>query len=340
MSKLGTYRGVPVLVLGGSGFIGQRVARQLVQLGARTWATARPRGVSRPGLSARSRSIALPGSEVERLQPEIEWAEVDLTHLDELGALIGRVRPAITFNLAGYGVDPSEREDELLLRLNVELVDALLEGIGAARRPWAGQALVHVGSAAEYGQHSGVIDESSPTEPPSAYGKSKLAGTLRLAKKAEALELRALTARLFSVYGPGEHPQRLLPSLIRSSRSGDPLDLTDGVQKRDFTYVDDVATGILLLGVSSASPGEVVNLASSILTSVREFAELAAELLGIPRENLRFGTLPTRRNELRHGPVAIDRLRALVGWSPPTSVREGIARTLRESPGGPGGKTV
>jgi nucleoside-diphosphate-sugar epimerase len=278
--------------------------------------------------------------EVQRVRPEIEWAEVDLTHPDELGALMSRVRPAITFNLAGYGVDPSEREDDLLQHLNVDLVDALLECIAAARRPWAGQALVHVGSSAEYGRHRGVVDESSPTEPSSAYGKSKLAGTRRLAEKSKALELRALTARLFSVYGPGEHPQRLLPSLIRSARSGEPLDLTGGRQKRDFTYVDDVATGLLLLGVSDGRRGEVVNLASGILTSVREFAELAAELLGVPRQHLRFGTLPTRPNELRHGHVVIDRLRALASWSPPTVVREGIARTLEgESPSGHLGET-
>ena len=308
--RLKRYRGVRVLVLGGSGFIGRSVASRLLQVGAHTFATVRP------------------GSTTPHVRSGIRWAQIDLSRADDLPTLIRRLQPSITFNLAGYGVDPSEREADLFHRMNSELVDLLAEAMATIPRRWVGQALVHVGSAAEYGVLDEAIDESSPTLPVTPYGASKLEGTRRLTKKSKSLDLPALTARLFSVYGPGEHPKRLLPSLVHISRSGEALDLTDGSHKRDFTYVEDVATGLLLLGFSNATLGEVVNLATGVLTSVREFTETAASLLRIPRSNLRFGQLPNRPDELRHGAVSTDRLRALTAWSPRISVKEGIARTL------------
>jgi nucleoside-diphosphate-sugar epimerase len=139
--------------------------------------------------------------------------------------------------------------------------------------------------------------------------------------------VRGLTARLFTVYGAGEHCPRLLPTLLAERGSGAPIDLTDGRQRRDFTYVEDVAEGLLRLGLSRAPHGTVINLASGRLTPVRAFVDTAAGVLGLERSRLQFGALPTRAEEMRHGAVAIDRLERLVSWRPSTTVADGIART-------------
>jgi len=84
------------------------------------------------------------------------------------------------------------------------------------------------------------------------------------------------------------------------------------------------------LGLTTdAKPGEVVNLATGQLTSVRNFAEKAAGILGIPEDKLDFGTMPTRTEEMKHSPVSIERLRQLTSWIPATTVEEGIGQTLR-----------
>jgi nucleoside-diphosphate-sugar epimerase len=116
----------------------------------------------------------------------------------------------------------------------------------------------------------------------------------------------------------------LLPSLIEAARTGQTIRLTDGRQRRDFTYVADVAEGLLRLGMSSAEPGEIVNLATGRLIAVRQFVEQAAHILNISEERLLFGALPTRPEEMNHSPVAIDRLRRLTGWTPPTGIQDGI----------------
>ena len=98
---------------------------------------------------------------------------------------------------------------------------------------------------------------------------------------------------------------------------------------RDFTYVEDVADGLLRLGICSAPPGEIVNWQPERLSSVREFVEIASDVLPIQKSQLNFGAIPTRIEEMEHLPVSIGRLEKRISWRPPTSIREGIQRTWK-----------
>ncbi|UCC53279.1 MAG: SDR family oxidoreductase [Anaerolineaceae bacterium] len=161
-----------------------------------------------------------------------------------------------------------------------------------------GQDVVHVGSALEYGSISGKLSEDSKPNHTTLCGISKLAGIHALATCCQIHGIKGLTVRLFTVYGPGEHPGRLLPSIMDAAGTGNSLSLTPGRQRRDFTYVEDVAEGLLCLGLSEAKSGEIVNLATGTLTSVRDFAETEARILGISRDALKFGETPTRKEEM------------------------------------------
>jgi nucleoside-diphosphate-sugar epimerase len=122
----------------------------------------------------------------------------------------------------------------------------------------------------------------------------------------------------------------LLPSLIEAARSSQPIELTAGTQLRDFTYVEDVADGLLRLGLAQTEPGSIVNLATGRLTTVRSFAETAGGILGMPMENLKFGAIPTRVEEMRHDRVSVERFRQIIGTVPSTGIEEGIRRTLAD----------
>jgi nucleoside-diphosphate-sugar epimerase len=299
-----SYRGIRVAVTGARGFIGRWVVRKLLDAGAEVHLIVR--GTAPPG----SRLIA-----------------ADLTHPAEIERAFAEIRPAITFNLAGYGVDPAERDEETAFRINADLIPKLCETAARWRDPaWPGRHLVNAGSAAEYGSVPGRLEEDGPTHPTTVYGRSKLAGAQLLAEGCAALGLRGVTARLFTVYGPGEHAGRLLPSLIEASRTGEPLPLTAGLQRRDFTYVEEAAEAMLRLGETPTGGESAINVATGLLTSVRSFVETAAEILGIPPEQLRFGDLPTRAGEMEHEPISLERLRRLTGWTPSLSIAQGIRR--------------
>jgi UDP-glucose 4-epimerase len=313
-SCLETYRDARVAVLGASGSIGRWVARLLCEQGARVQLIVRNRSTAQ----AIFRAYGIRGN----------IFDLDISDFEALYRVLHECKPSITFNLAGYGVDRSENSEAEAYRTNSDLVMALCEAIAGLREPkWVGQDIVHVGSALEYGALDGDLAENSIPNPTTVYGKSKLAGTIFLSRCSKAFGIRGLTARVFTVYGPGEHDGRLLPSLLETAKTGMPLELTAGVQNRDFTYVGDVAEGLLRLGLIRSKPGEIINLATGKLISVRSFVETAAGILGIPLELLLFGSIPTRPDEMNHSEVTIARLQQHTGWFPATGIEKGIRRT-------------
>lgn len=316
------FNGVRVLVLGATGFIGRWVVRHLDARGADVVPHARDGERAQEVLSS--------------VSPRKRMVEADLAPEGIVAELVRRVRPSIVFNLVGYGVDPAEAAEQVAFRINGALVGELCRAtVEHGEGDWPGPRLVHVGSALEYGEAAGDLSEDTEPAPTTLYGRSKLAGTLRLHRFSDRTGFPAITARLFTVYGPGEHEGRLLPSLISAAETGAPLDLTRGQQERDFTYVEDVADGLLRLAQSPAKPGEVVNLATGRLTSVRAFVLEAAEVLGLSGKQLRFGARPTREEEMEHDPVSVRRLERLTGWRPGTTIRAGVRKTLehRRPPG-------
>lgn len=316
------YAGARALVFGATGFIGGHIARALDGAGAEVALSARDAAA----LEELATALAGPAT----ILP------VDIRSETAVREAVRDARPHITFNLAGYGVDRTERDEELAEIINARFPGILCEAIAEFRDPqWAGQALIHAGSQLEYGPVGGDLAEDGRAEPHTRYGRTKLDGTLAVVACSAAKAVPALVGRLFSVYGPGEHEGRLLPTLVSAARSSGAVDLTDGRQRADFTWIGDVVEGLLRLGLVPAigsaqtEPGgmpadRVVNLATGRLVSVREFVEEAADALGLPAARLRFGALPQRAETLEYEPVTNARLRALTGWSPGVSVAEAI----------------
>jgi UDP-glucose 4-epimerase len=311
----GAYRGRRVLVTGATGFIGRWVARGLAAAGADLWVTGR---------DGRSLREVCDAYEIQA------WMHVaDLSESGAFGRLFQEVRPDVTFNLAGYGVDSAERGDSSAAAINVRLAQEAAETIaGASPTDWPGVRLVHVGSAAEYGPVPEILTEESKAQPTNLYGKTKLEGTRRIEAVIGRTGLRALTVRLFTVYGPGEHPHRLLPALLAAAQTGATLRLTAGQQRRDFTYVEDVSEGLLRAGCVEGPAPAILNLATGTLTSVREFVECAAEQLGLRAGQLQFGALPYRADEPQQGAADTQRMERLLAWRPACSIREGLRRTM------------
>jgi nucleoside-diphosphate-sugar epimerase len=308
------FRGARVLVLGADGFIGRWVARLLTESGA---------------------ELALAVLDPARAEPVFaRWRvrgavhAVDLSKPGAARELVRATKPAVLFNLAGYGVARDQREAKSLWRLNEDLLGELALAFGEAHaRGWPGTPFVHAGSAAEYGALSNDLDEASECAPTSDYGRTKLRGTRALLLRAEVAGFQAAVGRLFTVYGPGEIAGRLLPTLLAARAHGRPVELTAGTQKRDFVHVEESAEGLLRLALARLEAPSVLNVATGRLTSVRQFALEAAAVLGIPLSRLRFGALPTAEGEMEHEPVTNARLRAALGWTPALSISEGVART-------------
>ncbi len=135
---LRAYRGRRVLVTGASGFLGCWVARLLHQGGAELFLAGR----SAETLCSAGAAFGFTGRALS----------ADFGEPGTFAQLYRDARPAITFHLAGYGVDPEERDPALAARLNHNLIEEIANVIGAEPAgDWPGLRLMHTGSAAEYG---------------------------------------------------------------------------------------------------------------------------------------------------------------------------------------------
>ncbi len=299
------------MVLGANGFLGRWMARVLTAAGSELVC------VSRTGTAL----------EMDRWGIRGRFVAADLTDFDAVDALISREAPDVLFNLAGYGVDRGERDQAVAERVNADLPRILAES--CARLPastWTGVRLLHVGSALEYGVTGGVLREDSAMQPTTGYGITKLAGTLNVADVARTSGLRACTGRLFTVFGPGEHAGRLFPTLLAASRREDPIPLSVATQTRDFAFAGDVVERLLQLCSAPVRSGEVVNVASGVMHTVREFVLEAARALHIERSRLRFGDVSVRPEEMSHTGVSVERLTALTGGALSSNLAQLMSR--------------
>ncbi len=311
-----TYAGQRVLVTGATGFIGRHVAHALAAAGAEVFLSGRA--------EAPLRELA------DSLGKNAHPCVADLALPGEVAQLCKEVAPTITFNLAGYGIDRTETDTALFKALNTDLPAEIVRAVAEIPRGgWRGLAAVHCGSGFEYGPVAGPVSEDSAANPTSEYAQTKLAGSNQFLQSCRERGVAGAVARLFIVYGPGEHTSRLLPSLIRAKESGAPVPMTAGRQLRDFAFVGDAAEGLLRIGQLNNSPG-ILNVATGTLTSVRQFAETAAEVLGLRAGQLQFGALPYRDDEVAQGPVSDGKILQVLGWKPRTPIREGISKTVRK----------
>ena len=179
-----------------------------------------------------------PGSNLGRITHRL----ADLEQIEgTLGAIdiptIVWFRPEVVYHLAWRGVAGPDRDDASQFEGNLR---GTLDLLRIAADAGAG-AFVALGSQAEFGPREGAIAEDARTDPATWYGIAKDC-THRIARRLAAdLGLRFSWVRLFSCYGPGDHPSALIPTLIRMLLSGERVPLTAGIQEWDYLHVTDAA---------------------------------------------------------------------------------------------------
>jgi len=192
-----------------------------------------------------------------------------------------------------------------------------------------GKRVVVAGSCAEYDWSYGYCSEGiTPCRPTTPYGACKNALQDTLHSYCVETGLSAGWGRIFFVYGPGEHPARLVSSVIGSLLQGGIARCTHGNQIRDFLHVEDVADAFVALLDSVVR--DAVNIASGRPVSVRDVVLATADLIGA-RERVDFGALPAPDFE---PPLLVADTRRLfneVGWRPRWELIAGIEQAMRYS---------
>ena len=233
-------------------------------------------------------------------------------------------RPDVVLHLAAYThVGKSwDRVDECV-QVNVQGTVHLLQAL--ARRGY--DRFVYTGTSEIYGDVEVPFREDGPVNPISPYSVAKYAGEHYCRMFARGRSWPIVMLRPFNAYGPWQSPDRVIPEIIGRALKGQPLRMTQGLQTREFNYVEDLADGFVRAAVADGVVGEIVNLGCGEEISMRDLATTLLRLLGDPLEP-EFGALPERPTEIVRMQADAAKANALLGWAPSTSLEEGLQRTI------------
>jgi UDP-glucose 4-epimerase len=239
------------LVTGGAGFIGSHIVEALLKRGDQVrvldnFSTGNPENL-------------------KAVREDIEVIEGDLRNSSD-------VRDAVKgmdtiFHLAAFVSVPQSMEDpdacfDTNVNGTIQLIK-LAEEAGVKR-------IVIASSAAVYGENPAIpLNENATTDPLSPYAASKRVGEIYTKIYTGLLNLDVVALRYFNVYGPRQNPYSdyaaVIPIFIKKMLDEeDPVIYGDGLQSRDFVYIDDVVRANLLAAESGQAPGQIINICSGL----------------------------------------------------------------------------
>lgn len=189
----------------------------------------------------------------------------------------------------------------------------------------SGNRIVQVGSCIEYGNDiDGAQSESNPLQSDTAYGQAK-AEVSEVVLNGFGNDTTSAVARLFFCYGRYEQSERLVPSIISSLIKGQPLDLTEGRQRRDYLDARDVARALVAILNSDAEGA--FNVGSGVSVEVRRLAEILGEAMG-GHELLRFGARAEGADTAFEILADTSRIQSVIGWTPTITLEDGLEDSI------------
>ncbi|MGR7026437.1 NAD-dependent epimerase/dehydratase family protein [Geodermatophilus sp. URMC 62] len=247
-------------------------------------------------------------------------ADVDLADPVAAAAAVRAAAPDVVFSLAASRVKATVAERAATVAVNTSpwLVDALPERC---------RAVVRLGSSTEYAAGPAPLAEDAPLRPRGFFGATKAAGSLLLQAAAAERGVRAAVLRAFQVYGPGDHPTRLVPVVLAAARTGTAVPLPATVSRRDWVWVGDVVDACVRAALAEElPPGAVLNIGTGVQTDVPELVATAERVTGRSITTAA-GAHPGRAWDAADWVCDPRAARDALGWVPGVDLAEGLART-------------
>jgi len=322
-----------ILVTGAAGFIGSATSQRLLD-----------RGHEVVGLDNLNEyyDVTLKEARLKRLtgHAKFRFAKLDLADSAGVAALFAREKfPRVVHLAAQAGVRYSLENPHAYVQSNVTGTLNILEGC----RHTGVEHLVYASTSSVYGANTNMpfSVHKGVDHPLSLYASSKRANELMAHNYSALFKLPTSGLRFFTVYGPWGRPDMALFLFTRNILEGKPIDVfNNGHHQRDFTYVDDIAEGVVRASeriaqpnptwdgktpdpATSFAPFRLYNIGNNRPVQLLRYIELIEEALG--RKAIK-NFLPLQAGDVPDTFADIDDLVRDVGYRPATPVEEGVRR--------------
>jgi UDP-glucose 4-epimerase len=319
MNDLSYFQDARILITGGAGMIGSTIAHILVEQGAEVT-------VVDAMLPAYGGNLI----NLQDIQDRIVFIKGDIRDPDRIKQWVDGAD--FVFNLAAQVSYVDSNHDPLLdLDINCRGHLNLLLSLSQLNRR---AKVIFTSSRFVYGSIDyNPVDEGHPFNCLSIYGIHKLAGEKYYRFFHDAHGLDTVSVRITNPYGPRQQMKHskygIVNWFIRLALEGKPLTVFgEGRQKRDYIFVEDLAVGIVNTALSPKTSGQVYNLGSGVGTPFIDMVGLIAQI--VPGTEIHHLPWPQDRYLVETGDFIADisRIQAATGWSPQTSLQEGIEATV------------
>ena len=255
--------------------------------------------------------------------PNFQLFENDIRQREDLRAIFQTANFEAIVHFAAYaGVRPSIQNPTLYTETNVNGTLNLLE----LAREFGVKQFVFGSSSSVYGINAKIpFSETDPIfQPISPYAATKAAGELICHTYAHLYPLRCICLRFFTVYGARQRPDLAIHKFARLISQDKPIPVFgDGTTRRDYTFIDDVISGVRTAIDYDKSDYEIFNLGESQIVELRYLIELLEENLGkkaiINRQPIQPGDVPQTFAD-------ITKARQLLDYNPTTKIEDGIQK--------------
>jgi UDP-glucuronate 4-epimerase len=308
-----------VLLTGAAGFIGRATAEALLKAGHQVVAVDNLNDYYAVSLK-HARLATL------REQPGLQFYPLDVADWPALDALFAEQRPDAVIHLAAQaGVRYSIQNPHAYAQSNLLGMTHILE----ACRQHPVQHLVYASSSSVYGKNAKApfAEDDRTDQPVSFYAASKKANEVMAASYSHLYQLPATGLRFFTVYGPWGRPDMAPWLFTEAILRGEPIKVFNhGRLQRDFTYIDDIAEGILRVLAQPPQgdcPHTLYNIGNHQPVELMTFISTIEQALGREAEKI---YLPMQDGDVPITYADTQKLRDAVGFSPDTPLADGMRR--------------
>ena len=298
------------LITGGAGFLGSHICRELVSKGESV--------VVFDNLNSEqlriSQKLRMPD-----LMDKVKFVTGDITAFPSIFQSVKENNVDRIIHTAAITFVPAAiKNPSLTFKVNIEGSFNILE----AARILDLKKVLYISTSSVYGDfQKPVADETHPLEPKEIYGASKLAADRLAISYNKTYGIDVSVVRTTSIYGPGDLENRAAKIFIENALQGKEITLEGGgLQKRDFSFVKDVAHGVCLAAMHENSAGEVFHIAGGAEGTVRNMAERISKYI----PGTKIVETPARKIDTNRGRLDISKAKRILGFEPKFSLDDGV----------------